>query len=370
MAVDTTNGTGLAPSALAEAMRAGIDARRALTPPADRTPEGIRRVPHPGPEVVGHAGLLDHPPTAKPGRFASVTRLLRRGLHVLLRPWLEFQTLFNKGCVRYLNAVAGPLNEDLVGLAKRVEAVEGQVEHWGHWLNDPDAGEALVNRELGPSGSIAQAGLWFNPPTVVQVQKGRPRLLGVTERIVEHIFVHTRLPKPPARVLDLGCAESTNAMEMASLGYEVVGMDLREMPLRHPNFRMVCGDIGNVPFPDASFDVVVSLSTIEHVGLDWYGPPPDGTTDHKVVAEAKRVLRPGGRFLLTIPFGRAANTPVHRVYDAAMLEALVRPLRRVETAYAVRDGEAWSFTTDGERAARADSAQRVSAVALLVLEKE
>ncbi|HJT78140.1 MAG TPA: class I SAM-dependent methyltransferase, partial [Gemmataceae bacterium] len=333
-------------------------------------PEGVRRVPPANHELIGHAGLLDHPPVVKPGRFAAVVRLARRGLHVLLRPWLEFQTRFNRGCVQQFDAVAGPLNEDLIGLAQRVEAVAGQVEHCGRWLNDPDACEALVNRELGYAGSIARAGLWFNPPMVVQVQQGQPRLLAVTERIVEHIFVHTRLPKPPARVLDLGCAESTNSIEMASLGYEVVGMDLREMPVQHPNFRMVCGDIGNVPFPDASFDVVVSLSTIEHVGLEWYTPPPDGTTDHKVVAEAKRVLRPGGRFLLTIPFGRAAVTPVHRVYDAAMLEALVKPFRRVETAYAVREGDAWSFTTDGARAARQDSAQRVSAVALLVLEKE
>src|SRR5262249_1057018 len=150
-----------------------------------------------------------------------------------------------------------------------------------------------------------------------------PVVVAITERILEHIFVHTRLPRPPARVLDLGCAESTNSVEMASLGYEVVGVDLRDLPLRHSSFQMVRADIAHLPFPDESFAVAVSLSTIEHVGLDWYGQAPEGTNDHKVIAEVYRVLRPGGRLILTCPFGRAATTPVHRVLDRPALDALL-----------------------------------------------
>jgi SAM-dependent methyltransferase len=156
---------------------------------------------------------------------------------------------------------------------------------------------------------------------------------------------------------------------MASLGFDVVGVDLRPLPLQHPNFRMLLADIANLPLPDASFDVVVSLSTIEHVGLDWYTPAPEGTSDHKVVAEVQRLLRPGGRFILTVPFGKHVVTPVHRVYNRAMLDALLAPLQRVETAFAVRDGDSWCYTTDVDRAERAESAQRVSAVALVVAEK-
>ena len=221
-----------------------------------------------------------------------------------------------------------------------------------------EACTAAVNRELDWDGSIARAGLWFNPPVAVRLMDGEPKVVAVTERILESVFIHTRLPRPPARLLDLGCAESTNALEMASLGFQVVGVDLRRLPLEHSSLRMVEANLAELPFPDGSFDVVVCLSTLEHVGLGWY-TPGDAATDDRVLAEAARVLRPGGTLLLTTPFGKPTVTPVHRVYDQARLEELLRPFRVTEWSYGVRDGETWSLTTDGDRAAKADSAERV-----------
>jgi ubiquinone/menaquinone biosynthesis C-methylase UbiE len=224
-----------------------------------------------------------------------------------------------------------------------------------------------INLELGYKGQIAAAGLWFNPPVGVQL-KDVPRVTNVTERIVEHIFVHNRIPRPPAKVLDMGCAESTTAIELASLGFQVTGVDLRRLPLEHPNFRMMEANLGDLPFADAQFDIVVCLSTIEHVGLGWY-TDGDPTTDKTALVEAVRVLRPGGTFLLTVPFGRRAVTPVHRVYDLEQLNELVAPLTVTEMSFAVRDGEAWTFTADAAVAGQADSAERVGAVALVVAEK-
>ena len=114
----------------------------------------------------------------------------------------------------------------------------------------------------------------------------------------------------PARILDLGCAESTNPLEMATLGFEVHGVDLWPLPVAHPNFSMVRADAARIPYADNSFDVAVCLSTVEHVGLDWYAANPQGASDVKLIAEIVRVLKPGGRFILTVPFGQAAVTPV------------------------------------------------------------
>lgn len=228
---------------------------------------------------------------------------------------------------------------------------------------------AAINRELGHEGSIAEAGLWFNPPIGVRLSApNTPVVVAITERILEHTFVHTRLPRPPARVLDMGCAESMASLEMASMGYQVVGVDLRRLPLEHPNFTQVQANLGDLPFPDGSFDIVVCLSTVEHVGLGWY-TEGDTTTDLTAIREAVRTLKPGGTFLLTVPFGRATITPLHRVYDRPQLNKLLAPLTVRELAFGVRNGEIWSLTDDEATAENADSAARVSAVALVVAEK-
>jgi SAM-dependent methyltransferase len=84
-------------------------------------------------------------------------------------------------------------------------------------------------------------------------------------------------------------------------------------------------------FPDASFDVVVSFETIEHI--------PD---DEAYLDEMRRVCRPGGLFLCSTPNRKVMNpgrgiedgsfNPHHvREYDAAQLsERLARRFRDVQ----------------------------------------
>ncbi|HWX96304.1 MAG TPA: class I SAM-dependent methyltransferase [Solirubrobacteraceae bacterium] len=98
------------------------------------------------------------------------------------------------------------------------------------------------------------------------------------------------------RVLDVGCGEGRFAAELAGAGAEVVGIDVAEEPLRrarelHPqlDLRVVDGE-GAWDIPDASFDVVWAGEVIEHVAdtAAW-------------LSEVRRVLRSGGRLLLSTP---------------------------------------------------------------------
>ena len=59
---------------------------------------------------------------------------------------------------------------------------------------------------------------------------------------------------------------------------------------REPGMSFVCGDATALPFADARFDAVTMFDLIEHV--------PD---DSRAMAEALRVLRPGGMLLLSTP---------------------------------------------------------------------
>ncbi len=103
--------------------------------------------------------------------------------------------------------------------------------------------------------------------------------------------------RPEERVLDVGCGTGTFAERLvhtnphiAITGVDVsIGMlaEARRKTARAPNARFVQASAEALPFPDASFDVVVSASALHYV--------PDPAQG---VREMARVLRPGGRLAL------------------------------------------------------------------------
>lgn len=98
------------------------------------------------------------------------------------------------------------------------------------------------------------------------------------------------------RALDLGCGDGAFTAELAGMGARPVGADVAEAALerardRHPDlaFELVPLD-GPLPFADNSFDVVWASEVIEHIG-----------DTGRWLSEARRVLAPGGRLLITTP---------------------------------------------------------------------
>lgn len=93
-------------------------------------------------------------------------------------------------------------------------------------------------------------------------------------------------------VLDLGCGAGDTAVQLARLGARTVGLDGSARQLEHArqtasdaavDLTLVQGDAEQLPFADASFDVVVSMFG----ALSFCGP-------QIAVAQVARVLRPGG----------------------------------------------------------------------------
>jgi hypothetical protein len=186
-------------------------------------------------------------------------------------------------------------------------------------LDEPTA--ALVNWAAGPDGPAAQAGLWFNEPVPVRLEAGRAEVLLVNERIVEQPYVLSALPAG-ASVLDVGGAESTLALALASRGHAVRVVDPRGYPLTHPGLSASACALNELRL-DEPVDCAVALSAVEHFGLGHYAGA-DAGDDRDALVALRSLVRPGGTLVLTVPFAAQARVEgFERIYDREALEALL-----------------------------------------------
>ena len=149
----------------------------------------------------------------------------------------------------------------------------------------------------------------------------------MTERVVEIPWVLSRYHREK-RVLDIGTtnANSLYLRHLQGLGIsELHGVDLASR--RFHKIQMHVSDVRNMPFPDAYFELVLCISTIEHIGLNnerYLVQPQRGAEgDLATLQEINRVLIPRGRVLITTPCGVAGTHDWYRQYDVPGWRKLV-----------------------------------------------
>ncbi|WP_235679857.1 glycosyltransferase [Cupriavidus necator] len=99
-------------------------------------------------------------------------------------------------------------------------------------------------------------------------------------------------------VLDIACGEGYGSALLATRARSVIGVDIAEAAVNHArlryhdraNLRYETGNAAAIPIADACVDVVVSFETIEHL-----------TEQTEMLAEIRRVLRPGGVLIISSP---------------------------------------------------------------------
>jgi SAM-dependent methyltransferase len=166
--------------------------------------------------------------------------------------------------------------------------------------------------------------VYVNDPINYVYAPGSVRVLNINERIAELPFTFGEVAKvpPPARVLDVGSSESPVTLGLATLGYQVTAVDPRGYAFPHPNLSVAAVEAQDLDDHDP-FDLVVMLSTIEHVGIGHYVDAHDDTADFRVMERVAQLVRPGARLVLTTPFGNAAQDEVQRIYDPVRLTKLL-----------------------------------------------
>jgi 2-polyprenyl-3-methyl-5-hydroxy-6-metoxy-1,4-benzoquinol methylase len=185
-----------------------------------------------------------------------------------------------------------------------------------------------------------KAALW---EILLKTGRVKPHLsdIGGSERLVEYGWVVRNIPVGSHTILDVGCFGTLFPIMLASLGFEVWGIDMRSYTASHPNFRFTKGDINTAALTQNYFDAITIISTIEHIGLNNDG-------DFACVKRLRTLLRPGGTILLTVPFGRSATFAGWRVYDKERLGKLLDGLKITGTQYAVEENGKWVNSTEAE----------------------
>ncbi|MCX6043774.1 MAG: DUF268 domain-containing protein [Chloroflexi bacterium] len=216
---------------------------------------------------------------------------------------------------------------------------------------------------------------WPYQATTLALSQGnklRARLFGgqlqVNERIVEYPQV-LRWIRPQGRVLDIGCVSSRLPIQLASLGYEVHGLDTRAYTFKHPNFVFHQTDLFKWS-PPQPFDIILLISVIEHFGLGGYGDLVLPNADREAVGKIAQWLAPGGQLLVSLPFGQAGITTKHRIYDSTRLAMLFADFTWVEQTYFRRVDGAWLPSSAAELSTVASPDLPPNGVAILHLCKK
>ncbi|MDM8520991.1 class I SAM-dependent methyltransferase [Anaerolineales bacterium HSG6] len=128
----------------------------------------------------------------------------------------------------------------------------------------------------------------INPNNISTVQTS----LMALRHLAVYQFVKTFIPDK--KILDLGCGVGYGTLLLANTAKQAVGLDRAFEPLKSNSFStspiFVNGNSERLPFPDNSFDIVISLQVIEHI-----------QDDSNYLQEIKRIILPGGTFIVSTP---------------------------------------------------------------------
>ena len=108
-------------------------------------------------------------------------------------------------------------------------------------------------------------------------------------------LARTNLLQPGDRILEIGCGIGTVIAELTRQGYDAMGTDISRVAIeygraKYGNIRLEVQPAEELPYADATFDVVLSFDLFEHIArIDRH------------VGEVHRVLKPRGHYLFETP---------------------------------------------------------------------
>jgi len=147
------------------------------------------------------------------------------------------------------------------------------------------------------------------------------------QRAVRAYIKEYALKIKKSKILDIGCGDGEYTSFFCSNDNEVFGLDIKNRVRQEfRKFQFVKGNAESLPFPDESFDLIISFDVLEHIHDDL-----------KAIKEMHRVLKEGGNLFLETPnrerlsywllliIGKKRNYPLKLGEDCIHLREYTKP---------------------------------------------
>jgi SAM-dependent methyltransferase len=191
---------------------------------------------------------------------------------------------------------------------------------------------------------------------IPEFNRNFPYGAGGTERVIEIPWALSKYNGGP-RVLEVGCSFASENPEyiqsLLALNIpELHGVDVSSVGA--PHFIKRTADIRESGYETGFFDFILCISTLEHIGKDntkYYQPvaelPRDPQSasqpDVKAMTEMFRILKPGGKLILTLPFGKFVDYGWFTHYDSQAISILFQSIlsARINAEYFKYTNNGW-----------------------------
>ena len=141
------------------------------------------------------------------------------------------------------------------------------------------------------------------------------------------------------KILDIGCSQGIVCLLLGREGFNCIGVDCeqdainfalkeleKEESFVRQRVKFQLADASKLPFEDNFFDTVILGEILEHL-----------THPEKVLQEARRLLKEGGKAIITIPFGLNPADDHKRIYYPRSFLETVRPYFRMQLIDTLND---------------------------------
>jgi hypothetical protein len=179
------------------------------------------------------------------------------------------------------------------------------------------------------------------------------------ERIVEYPWLLGRVPSNSGVLLDAGSALNFDFIlsheTLRNKKIFISTLAPERTSFWHSGISYVYEDLRDTCYKDGFFDWIVSLSTIEHIGLDntLFYTQDSSKREHdpgsylKAIVEFHRILKSDGVLYLTVPFGRYENLGWFQVFNGEMVDTALQAFspRSYRETYFAYTSNGWTVSS-------------------------